>query len=103
MSARNSGSRSSPEWAPTRSGRPVGSWKHGRNPASRAGSHAVRERLEGAVVAYGHPRAAAWREAAAQLDEPGHPIAVAGIGLEELEHAVIVGDPSGQRPADRPG
>ena len=34
---------------------------------------------EGAVVADGHPGAASRGAAAAQLDEPGHPVAVPGV------------------------
>ena len=41
--------------------------------------------------------------AAAQLDQPGHPVAVARVGGEQFQHARVVGDPPGQRPADRPG
>src|SRR5947208_9147377 len=39
---------------------------------------------EGAVIADGHARAAARGAAAAQLHEPGHPVAVAGVRGEEL-------------------
>src|ERR1035437_3679569 len=59
--------------------------------------------LEGAVVADGHARAVARGAGAAELDEPGHPVAVAGVGGQQLEHAGVVGDPAGQRPADRLG
>src|SRR5205823_14072623 len=54
-----------------------------RDPTRPAGAAG----LEGAVVADGHAGAAAWRPAAAELDEPGHPVAVTGVGGEELEHA----------------
>src|SRR6185437_8899041 len=55
---------------------------------------------EGAVVADGHAGAAARGGAAAQLDQAGHPVAVTGVGGEELEHAGVVGLAAGQRPAD---
>ena len=56
-------------------------------------------RLEAAVIADGHARAAARRAAAAQLNEPGHPVAVPGVGRQELEHAVVVGGPPGESSA----
>src|SRR5215813_6308736 len=62
-----------------------------------------RLRLDGAVVADGHPGAAPRGAAAAQLDEPGHPVAVPGVGGEEFEHAGVVGLAAGQRPADHAG
>src|SRR5690242_5556745 len=55
---------------------------------------------EGAVVADGHAGAAARGGTAAQLDQAGHPVAVTGVGGEELEHAGVVGLAAGQRPAD---
>ena len=59
--------------------------------------------LHRAVVAALVARAAPRRCHAGQLDHPHHPVAVSAVGLEQLEHRVVVHLLPDQRPADHRG